>query len=378
MPGRPPSLFWFVGGVSPRRRHEGGGLELTWGQRVYRNRISIVLLLLAVSGCSFIDRPASPPPVAVPELPPAPEPPPKPPPSPEPEPESEPEPAPPSPSPPPPPAPYAPKVAVVLSSRAPAFESVALALAGELKDAEVYDLSDRSLSVRDAFAAIHASEASAVVAIGLRAATYARDFTELPVVFAQVFNAADAGLYRDRMRGVSVLPPLERQLAAWRKLNPDLESVGAIIGDGHQLLLDEAQAAAESHDMQFVYRLARSDRETLYHFTRMVPAIDGFWLFPDNRVLSANVLREMLAYARRHDVQVAVFNDSLLELGASLSATPPADDIAAAVSEVLLELEAGRFDALPPLSPLSDVSIRLGERLEQLRLAEGQSTGGAR
>jgi len=271
-----------------------------------------------------------------------------------------------------------PKVAVVLSSRAPAFESVALALAGEVEDAEIYDLSDRSLSVRDAFEAIHASGASAVVAIGLRAATYARDFTELPVVFAQVFNAADAGLYRDRMRGVSVLPPLERQLAAWRELNPELGSVGAIVGDGHQILLDEAQAAADSHGMQFVYRLARSDRETLYHFTRMVPAIDGFWLFPDNRVLSANVLREMLAYARRHDVQVAVFNESLLELGASLSATPPPDDVAAAVSEVLLELEAGRFDALPPLSPLSDVSIRLGERLEQLRLAEGQPTGGAR
>jgi len=337
---------------------------------VYRNRLSIVLLLLAVSGCSLIDRPAPPPPpVAVPELPPEPEPRPEPPPPP---PEPEPEP------PPPPPVTYVPKVAVVLSSRAPAFESVALALAEEVEDAEIYDLSDRSLSVRDAFEAIHASGASAVVAIGLKAATYARDFTELPVVFAQVFNAADAGLYRDGMRGVSVLPPLERQLAAWRELNPELASVGAIVGEGHRILLDEAQAAADSHDVRFVHRLARSDRETLYHFTRMVPAIDGFWLFPDNRVLSANVLRQMLAYARRHDVQVAVFNESLLELGAALAASPSPDHVAAAVADVLLELEAGRFDALPPLSPLSDLSIRLGERLEQLRLAEGQATGGAR
>ncbi|MEQ8204853.1 MAG: hypothetical protein RIA65_01665, partial [Woeseia sp.] len=77
------------------------------------------------------------------------------------------------------------KIAVVLSSRARAYTGVSDALASLIDDAEVYDLTDRSLSPRDAFAAIHSSDAGAIVAIGLRAAIYARDYAEIPVVFAQ-------------------------------------------------------------------------------------------------------------------------------------------------------------------------------------------------
>lgn len=341
-----------------------------------RIRTSIVLLTLLVSGCSLLQPPPEPPPAPLPvpeaEPPPAPEPVqlPEPPPAP-----------PPAPPPPPPPEPqrYDLKVAVLLTSRAPAFEEVALALADELNDVEIYDLSDRSLPVRDAFDAIRESQAGAIVAVGLRAALHARDFATVPVVFSQVFNVVDNDLVQDHMRGVAVIPPLERQLDAWRKLSPELGSVGAIVGAGHEILLDEAGAAAAAHGVEFHHRVAASDRETLYLFTRMVPDIDGFWLFPDNRILSSSVLREMLDYAARHGVQVAVFNDALLELGAALSATADARDIATTVGAILAELETGTLQQVPPISPLSEIRIRLNGRLKRrLQLAEGQAAGGSR
>ena len=50
----------------------------------------------------------------------------------------------------------------------------------------------------------------------------------------------------------------------------------------------------------------------------LIRDIDGFILFPDNRILSRSVLTEMMADANRHRVQVAVFNEPLLEFGAGV------------------------------------------------------------
>lgn len=332
-----------------------------------RFRFSIVILALTLSGCGLLQTSVEPPVVEPLPAPPAP--------APQPEPEApvaEPPPAP-RPAPAPEPAPALFKIAVVLSSRAPAYTGVADALADLIDDVEVYDLTDRSLSPRDAFAAIHDSAAGAVVAIGLRAAVYARDYAAIPVVFSQVFNDTDHGLLGERVRGVSAIPPLSAQLAAWLEIAPDMQAVGAIIGSGHERLIAEAIAAATEHGLDFKYQTAASDRETLYLFTRMAPAIDGFWLFPDNRILSVAVLRELFEHATRRGVQIAVFNDALLELGASLSSTTLEEDIAATLVSILEAIQRNGVDDVQAFTPLHGIRIQVNTKLQN-RL---QSTAGA-
>ncbi|MEX2260128.1 MAG: ABC transporter substrate binding protein [Woeseia sp.] len=334
------------------------------GFNTVRFRLLSLLLLLQVGGCALLSPPPEePPPQEVPAPPPAPPPQQE---TPAPAPVPRPEPVP---EPPPPPAPttYAPPVAVVLSSRAPAYERVALALGELLENREIYDLSDRSLSPRDAFARITEFSAGAIVAIGLRAAVYARDYTTVPVVYAQVFNATDNELGGERIRGVAVLPPLDKQLAAWREIAPGLASVGAIVGPGHDALLDEARQAASANELRFESRIANSDREALYHFNRMIPSIDAFWLFPDNRILSPSVLTEMMDYAARHGVQVAVFSDNLLELGATLSTTADEDDIARTIMLLLNRIHDGGIKDIPAISPLNQMRISFGPAAEPSR-----------
>ncbi len=328
------------------------------GLDTVRFRLLLLLLLLQAGGCALLSPPpAEPPGPEMPAPPPAPPqqetPAPVPAPAPVPPPEPEPE-------PPPAPTTYAPPVAVVLSSRAPAYERVAMALADLLDNREVYDLSDRSLSPRDAFARITEFSAGAIVAIGLRAAVYARDYTDVPVVYAQVFNATDNELGGERIRGVAVLPPLDKQLSAWRDISPELASVGAIVGPGHDALLDEARRAASANDLRFEFRIANSDREALYIFNRMAPGIDAYWLFPDNRILSPTVLTEMMDYAARHGVQVAVFSDNLLELGATLSTTADEADIAQTIVLLLNRINDGDIDDVPAISPLNRMRISYG------------------
>ena len=251
------------------------------------------------------------------------------------------------------------KAAIVLSDRSPAFERVATELVPLLDQTLLYNLSDKSLSPEDAFAAVAESGAAVVIAIGRPATEAAAAWSTIPVVYCQVFNYAAPDELSVPVKGVASLPPLSAQVEAWKQLDPELESIGAILGIGHEDLLREAMLASAANSIALHYRIARSDRETLYMFNRMAPHIDGFWLFPDNRVLSVPVLEQIVSIAARHGVRIAAFNEALLEMGVALSTASDEADIAATVVAVAERIVAGDTDEIPDLTRLGKVRVAI-------------------
>jgi ABC-type uncharacterized transport system substrate-binding protein len=250
-----------------------------------------------------------------------------------------------------------PSVAIVMSNSSPAYADVAVELAQRLENYAVYDLGDENRPPVNVLRLINDSDSSVVVAIGLRAAQSSVAMSDKPVVFSQVFNHQDHGLLQENTRGIAAIPPLDAQLAAWKKLDPTMVRVGVIIGEGHDDLLDDARRAAEKHGIDLRVQITHSDQETLYFFRRMVRDIDGFWLFPDNRILSGRVLQEMLDDANRQQVPVAVPSDSMLEMGASLSISTVATDIARTIVRVIREVQSGHLERLPPITQLSEIRV---------------------
>ena len=285
----------------------------------------------------------------------------------EPEPAPEPEPQPVRPAPPPS------QVAIVLSSRQQAYEDVANELSQRLDNVAVYDLGDRSQPPVMAFRQINDSRTDAVIAIGLRAARSSVAMAQVPVIFSQVFNYQDHGLLTDSSRGVSALPPLDAHLAAWKKLDPTLARVGMIVGAGHDSLRAEAEIAAQNQGVELRVQEAGSDQETLYHFKRMIHEIDGFWLVPDNRILSPRVLKEILQQANRRHVPVAVSNESMLQLGAAISVSTVPSDIATTIVRVLERIRAGEIRSVPPLTQLSEVRVVTNDALMNPEVAADAS-----
>lgn len=202
-----------------------------------------------------------------------------------------------------------------------------------------------------------------VVAIGLPAARIARDRLKAPIVFAQVFNYQELLVKGRAIRGVTAMPPLALQVRNWKKLDPRLRRLGLIVGSRHEDLVREAERAAQAAAVTIKHEISDSDRETLYVFKRLAPQIDGLWLVPDDRILSPAVLRELLSYAASHGVRVCVFSDTLLPWGALLSASPTAGDIARTVRRVLEHMMAGDVDAVPAMTPLSELVVRVNERV---------------
>ncbi len=318
----------------------------TMDRTVFTRKLSnaaALLALLVLSGCATTTPTATPPAeapvVEVPAEIPPPADPPK-----------------PKPAPVPPPV-KLPPVTIVMTGQQAAYADVARELAEHFDDYQLFDLSDTAQPPVAVLATINDSPSKAVIAIGLRAAQSSVAMSKVPVIFSQVFNFQDHNLVTDNSRGVAPLAPMDLQLAGWLEVEPDLTRVGLIVGQGHDDLVDAARKAALEQDVQLRVQIAQSDQETVYLFRRMAHDIDGFWLMPDNRILSGRALNQIIETANRHGVSVAVPNELMLDLGAQVSLSAVAADVAQTIADLVEAVEAGQLDRLPGITDLSDVKV---------------------
>lgn len=242
---------------------------------------------------------------------------------------------------PPPPAPKqeqaAREVVILVSENIPAYSDVAKALARKLgKRATVRYLGESQIENIRTLAAYKNDENRQFVSIGLNAALAAKTLEDRQVVFCQVFNYEDYDLLTPRHKGVSMMPSMPRTFGTWRALAPRLTEVGVISGPGFEDLIQVARAAARKYGITLHHRVVNSDKEYQYAYKEMAETVQGYWLIPDNRVLSGNILRDVMTFSIRNSKQVAVFNEELLDLGGLFSTTSDYQDIA---QEVLHRLE---------------------------------------
>lgn len=248
-----------------------------------------------------------------------------------------------------------PGIAIVMSDRSPAFVDVQREIVKRYPDRiQNYSLDKTDMTtVRNH---VQASDISVVVAIGLPAARMAQALTGKRVVFCQVFNYEEPDLVGLGMKGVAATPPVDELFRTWKQLSPRLDTVGVITGKNLGNLMEEAQAAASKHGVKLIHVEVESDKETLFAFKRLSPKIQGFWMVPDNRILSRAVIRDMMAYSVRQGDQMAVFSDQLLALGGLLSAETKAADIA---EQVLDQVKKIHKESDMRVSDLTQTTIRI-------------------
>jgi hypothetical protein len=253
-----------------------------------------------------------------------------------------------------------PSVVVVSSSDAPIYSEVAgtldRALAGDF-ELERFVLGDDSPS--DFGTGLDRPETIAVVAIGARAAEFARSRFDGPVVVCQVLDL-DRYVSEDaRMFGVAALPPAEMQLQSWQRLAGDRATIGVIVDTTDRRAAEDAAAAARAVGLDLIVEHASSDREVLYRFKRLARRIDGLWLLPDSEILSPAALREVFAYAREQRVHTIVFSPALLEWGALISVGSSSGEIAAAAADIVAAIGRGDENRLPRITPLRNADVRV-------------------
>lgn len=266
-------------------------------------------------------------------------------------------------------------IVVLFAGSNPGHADVAAEIVDRLPSTR-YRATLADVEAADGLAILGNRSSLATVAVGLEAVEFAREhLNSQPIVFCQVLDY-QALLETGRpIWGVSPLPPLELQLRGWKSVDRSLGRIGLIVSEGDEQLVDTASSAALQSRAELMPIVSSSDRETLYLFKRRAPELDGVWLLPDSRILSPNVLRELLDYALTHEVSALVFSAELLRWGALLSATSRPRNIAAAVESVLDRVMSGETEALPAMTPLSEAAFEVNaEAADRLGLSIAAQT----
>jgi len=250
------------------------------------------------------------------------------------------------------------QVIVLLSSEAGPYKALARQLDEALGEyASRVVLTGKLLQDKSIINEVKASEAKQIVAIGLVAANAAKNLENKQVVFTHVVNYADNKLVTDVSKGVSALPSPELLFKDWRALSPKLSKVAIVSGKNLGKYLNRAKKAASKQGIELQIEQVETDKEFIYR-SKSLKSVDGQWILPDNRVLSAKSLKEVMAYGSRRGRQIVVFSPKLLSFGGLFYVQPDHTEISKVVLKRLSEA-AGKT-AIPGDGVLPVLSHTMG------------------
>jgi len=253
-----------------------------------------------------------------------------------------------------------PRVVILVSDKTTAYSEVANALAKKLgKRATIrYMKGGRAQNIK-MLSRYKAEERIQFVSIGLSASVAAKTLKDKQVIFSQVFNYHGYGLVTNNHKGVSMLPSINKTFKAWRALAPNTTDISIITGSGFEDMIKTAQAEARKFGITLHHNVVNSDKEFKYAYKNMVSKVQGYWLLPDNRILSGSALRDVMTYSVRNSKQVAVFSEELLNLGGLFSVTSDNRDVAQQVLKRLAQGEQKANMAGPDITYLDKVNLRI-------------------
>jgi ABC-type uncharacterized transport system substrate-binding protein len=258
------------------------------------------------------------------------------------------------------------RTAILISNDSAGYQRVAEEIMSRMPPTNysVFHLEGKQLHTPDLLEELDRYEPDQIIAVGLPAAMAGRQRPDVPLVFCRVFDYESNDLISQTSTGVKLLPPFDLQLQAWKEISPNLNKIGVIMGPDQQDLLHEIEASALRHDIEIEHRTVGSDQETLFEFKRLIPLVQGLIVLPDNRILSASALMELMAYGTKHGKQIVVFNDNLLKYGALMSVTSDEADVADQVIRVFQD-SASRKASRPNMFPLTKMRVQVNPKVAQ-------------
>jgi putative ABC transport system substrate-binding protein len=168
---------------------------------------------------------------------------------------------------------------------------------------------------------IRASEASLVVAVGLKAAQAAKlEILDMPIVYMMVLDPQRHNLASPNLTGTLLEIPVERQLKLIRTFLPGKRKFGTLYDPRKsttKIREAEQQAAALSFELKSLP--VESEKDVPQQLRTLLTFNETLWLMPDSTVLTNESIGFILESAQARGIPVVGFSPELTRLGALLS-----------------------------------------------------------
>ncbi len=168
---------------------------------------------------------------------------------------------------------------------------------------------------------IRASEASLVVAVGLKAALAAKlEIVDIPVVYMMILDPSKHQLSAPNITGTLLEIPADRQFKILRAFLPNLRRLGLLSNSGtNQAKLRDTIAQAAAHSFQLQGFPVESEKDVPQQLRSLLGATDALLLIPDSTVLTNESIGFILETSLARRVPVIGFSPEFTRLGALLS-----------------------------------------------------------
>ncbi len=165
---------------------------------------------------------------------------------------------------------------------------------------------------------VRASDASLVVAVGLKAALAAKlEIIDTPIVYMMILDPLKHQLNGPNMTGTLLEVPLERQLRLMKTFLPNVRRLGTLYDPKKNAgRVKEAEQQAAAYGFELKSFPVDSDKDVPSQLRALLGASDALWLLPDSTVLNNDSVTFLLQSTLAQHVPVIGFSPEFTRLGA--------------------------------------------------------------
>ena len=261
-------------------------------------------------------------------------------------------------------------IAILQSSDIPAYQE---AIAGLKATGPIgaiyteYDLQgDLELGKRLA-RKLRASNASLVVAVGLKAALAAKvEIVDVPIVYMMILDPLKHQLTAANMTGTLLEVPVDRQLKIMRTFLPTLQRLGTLYDPAKtSSRVKEAVLQATISGFQLKGLPVESEKEVPQQLRTLLSDVEALWLMPDSTVLTNESIQFILESALARQVPVIGFSPEFTRLGALLSMSVNYFEVGRETGLLAKRILNG--EGLLPLNPVPIERLKITVNLKTAR-----------
>ena len=214
---------------------------------------------------------------------------------------------------------------------------------------------------------MRASNASMVVAVGLKAALAAKvEIVDVPIVYMMILDPLKHQLTAANMTGTLLEVPVDRQLKIMRTFLPTLHRLGSLYDPAKtSSRMKDAVQQATVNDFQLKGLPVESDKDVPQQLRTLLPEVEALWLIPDSTVLTNESVRFILESALGHQIPVIGFSPEFTRLGALLSISVNYGDVGRETGLLAKRILDG--ERLLPLNPVPIERLKITVNLKTAR-----------
>ena len=211
---------------------------------------------------------------------------------------------------------------------------------------------------------LRASDASLVVAVGLKAALAAKvEIVDVPIVYMMILDPLKHQLTAANMTGTLLEVPVDRQLKIMRTFLPTLHRVGTLYDPAKtSSRVKEAEREATLSDFQLEGLPVESEKDVPQQLRRLLSDVEALWLMPDSTVLTNESVRFILESSLGHQIPVIGFSPEFTRMGALLSLSVNYGDVGRETGLLVKRILDG--ERLLPLNPVPIERLKISVNLK--------------